>query len=91
MESRQAFILMIQKHHDNARYHHQNTKPHIIFDLVWLLKTEKIGEPCSFCPEPHRKEDERKLDFLLPCKCTLFHSLLLAHHVSNSKFTHDGK
>jgi hypothetical protein len=59
-----AFILMIRKPHAFARCLHQNTKPHLIFDLVWLLKTGEHETSCKFVLESRRKVGKRKLDFL---------------------------
>jgi hypothetical protein len=36
-------------------------KPHIIFDLVWLLKAEQNGRPCRLCTgSPVLKKGKRK-------------------------------
>jgi hypothetical protein len=48
-ESRLALILMIKKYREDTRYDHENTKTHLLFDLVWLLKTGKDENSCRIC------------------------------------------
>jgi hypothetical protein len=40
---------MNEKYRDNTGYDHENTKPHLIFDLVWLLKTGEHEKSCRIC------------------------------------------
>jgi hypothetical protein len=48
-ESMPAFVFMIEKYCDNTRYDDENIKPHLIFDLVWLLKTREHEKFCRIC------------------------------------------
>jgi hypothetical protein len=59
--------------------------------LFHSLRQNKMGSPVAFVLDPRRKVDKENFTLQFATQLRASHTLLLQHHISNSKFTHHGK